>query len=483
MKLLRTAALFATVWLMLGFAAGTIVLLGPVRWVTETARARDLSPKTENLLVILIIVLYVAATAAASALLARYERRARSRSVTAVLLVLVTLPAAAALWLWMHPALLVNIQNIPDAPKEQFTFGPYPATDSDLQLLKQRGYTAVISLLHPAVVPFEPQLIAEEKERTEKVKLPLIHVPMLPWVSQNQEALDTLGRLMLDTQARYYVHCYLGKDRIRVVRRFIESHGFKSKLATPEQHRLLTDGLAWERGQVVQLDEGLFLTPYPTDEEYFGYVLAGSVQHVVSLLDVKNPENEPWIQKEQALAKTYSLSWSSIPLSLSPFDPAQAIEAAQKVRPMARLTVVHAFRDDSPEAAAFRIAYQTGLPPLPPPLFREPLRGGNVELLGPNIAAGPSPTAPEFDSYLYQKGVRALLFCGPDPGGQTEEDRRLAQKAGLSWQAASPRDESLEKTLEQSLTFYLYGPEIEAVRARIRPPKPPAPPAVSDPGE
>ena len=65
-----------------------------------------------------------------------------------------------------------------------FTFGPYP-TEDRLAALERDGYTAVISLLHPAVVPFEPKLIADETAAAERVGIEFIHLPMLPWIADN----------------------------------------------------------------------------------------------------------------------------------------------------------------------------------------------------------------------------------------------------------------------------------------------------------
>ena len=86
--------------------------------------------------------------------------------------------------------------------------------------LKREGFT-IVSLLHPAVVPFEPKLISDEKKLAESIGVPLIHVPMLPWVSGNQEALATIRQLAADRTRHFYVHCYLGQDRVRVVRHAI----------------------------------------------------------------------------------------------------------------------------------------------------------------------------------------------------------------------------------------------------------------------
>jgi len=54
-----------------------------------------------------------------------------------------------------------------DANRKQGNFGPYP-TYEELRKLQDDGYTAVVSLLHPAVVPFEPKLISDERFRRKR---------------------------------------------------------------------------------------------------------------------------------------------------------------------------------------------------------------------------------------------------------------------------------------------------------------------------
>lgn len=117
---------------------------------------------------------------------------------------LLGLPGALALGavaLWMNPSLLVQRES-KFGPAQHFFIGPYPQ-QADLALIKETGYTAVISLLHHAIVPFEPKFIRDERIAAEKAGINLIEVPMLPWVSKNEDALAKLRVLAADTSARY----------------------------------------------------------------------------------------------------------------------------------------------------------------------------------------------------------------------------------------------------------------------------------------
>ena len=59
----KGTAAFCYVWLMLGFLTGTLVLLGPVRWLTNILRSRGYAQTTENLAIDCLIVVYVATSA------------------------------------------------------------------------------------------------------------------------------------------------------------------------------------------------------------------------------------------------------------------------------------------------------------------------------------------------------------------------------------------------------------------------------------
>jgi hypothetical protein len=56
----------------------------------------------------------------------------------------------------------------------------------------------------------------------------------------------------------------------------------------------------FERGQVETYDgERIILGPYPTEEEWFEYVLRRDVNEIVFTLDPDNPDDAPWIEEER----------------------------------------------------------------------------------------------------------------------------------------------------------------------------------------
>jgi len=235
---LKTVALFGFIWLMVGFVSGTSTLMGPVRWLTSMARSSGWGHSLESGCVKGIIILYVTASFFVACWLTRIMLKTSKKHIKVLIPLVCFLCAAGALYLFLNPATSGLDRGEEEALTEQFTFGPYP-TEKRLTDLKRKGYTGVISLLHPAVVPFEPKLLADEREAGDKVGLRIIHIPMLPWVSENKESLAVIRDLASKPQGRYYVHCYLGKDRVYLVKRVIETVSPKLKIGSVSSLRTL----------------------------------------------------------------------------------------------------------------------------------------------------------------------------------------------------------------------------------------------------
>ena len=354
----KRAALFLFHWLAGGFFLGTLTLMGPVRWATGYARAAGWSEGSEKLTVFALIGALAAVSLLLAALLTRKTESAAGPAGRW------GLPAAslalflAALALWLNPK-LINGAAAPGPAESfswsEFVFGPYPEEER-LKALKAEGYTAVISLLSPAVLPFEPLLLAREREEAKEAGLELIHIPMLPWVSANDHVTPALKELAKRGPGKYYVHCYLGKDRVNVFKRLLAAaSGGAVKELDASSARTMKGIKSFERGEIKELERDVYLTPYPTDEEFFGYILNGTVGTLVSLLDPANPENLPWIKKEAAIAGKYGLKLASYPwLAL---DKAGKQAAVREIRAAQKPAVIHAFLSKATECEEFAAYY------------------------------------------------------------------------------------------------------------------------------
>jgi protein tyrosine phosphatase (PTP) superfamily phosphohydrolase (DUF442 family) len=348
---------------------------------------------------------------------------------------------------------------------ERFVFGPYPDRVA-LARLKRQGFTGVISLLHPAVAPFEPRLLAQERQAAREVGIQLIHTPMLPWISENEESTERIRQLARSGQGRYYVHCYLGKDRVNVVRRLLmDGDASVAEARTENGARRIADMPAFERGGIYHFQD-VHVGPFPTDEEWLGYVLSGSVKQVLSLLDTANAEDATWIAKERGLGRQYRMPVEFAPIRSFPFDPQQALAAARRAKALPRPLMVHGFRTVSPAVEAFVQAYRTDLPPLPPSLFAEPMEGGPARVLAPNVAVGPRPTGREFGAYLQQRGVRGIVYVGTADAA-ARADRSIAESIDLAWKPVGAGAGEVRAATGQGGPWYVYGPGLGAIQGEL----------------
>lgn len=356
---IKSALLLLYYWAGIGFLLGTLTLMGPVRWTATYARAHGWPYAAEKAAVLFFIALLAAVSFLCARLLAR--RVAAAAGPAKKLLAAAPLAAfAVSLWFWMNPALMIDRSagetalNFADT---QFVFGPYPEA-ARLEELKAGNYTAVISLLSPAVVPFEPVLLRREKDLAEAIGMELIHIPMLPWVSSNDHVEASLKEIASRGPGKYYVHCYLGKDRVNVFKKILSglSAGSLQASLQPDGARKLSDIKSFERGPVTTLAPEVYLTPYPTDEEFFGYILNGTVENIVSLLDPANPEDFKWIKKEKEISEKYRVPLTNYPWGS--LDQAARRKAVAEIKRLKRPAVIHAFLCKGQEYESFLAAYQ-----------------------------------------------------------------------------------------------------------------------------
>ena len=462
---LKNLLLLAFVGVLTGFILGTGILLGPVQWIAGLARSRYWSIHTEESLVRACIVVLGLATFVISLLVTATIIRSDRKHIKLGIPLLFVISFAATLHMWLTPGMVNPPDILAEEDDYQFTIGSYP-DKARLHELKRRGYTTVISLLHPAVVPFEPKLLADEQRLIKEVGLEFLHLPMLPWISENEETLNELKALAREGQGRYYIHCYLGKDRVSIARLAIEQAGGSTSpgsVRRMRRHRSLTERKELERGKIFVPDKGVYVMPYPTDEEYLAVIVADDIRNVVNLLD-----SERLTIEEAKLLRQYQINYQGYPISSLPYEPAQALRAAQAVWRMPRPVIVHGFKSPSFRTQAFIQAFMSNRAPLPPGLFIKPLRVGKVEIIAPHIAVGLRPTSLRAWSELHKHGIRRFLFLGDPDSEEARRDSEFTAVAEFDWHVLKPRRRStLVETLHQGGPWYVYGPGVPDARDRI----------------
>jgi len=356
---LKNIFLFLYYWLCLGFFLGTLVLMGPVRWLAVYSRAHDWSAPREKALVFLFIGILAVVSALCARLFALRTSASAAKPAKAAFAGAALGLFLVSLWFWMNPKLMIDKTmevTFSNYSGTEFIFGPYPEKEKLLEL-KKEYYTAVISLLSPAVVPFEPALMGREAAAAKEAGIELISIPMLPWVSTNDHVEGRIEELVKRGGGKYYVHCYLGKDRVNIFKKLLSSKAAGAKITSqdPVGMRTLYDIKKFERGAIAILDRDVFFTPYPTDEEFFGYILNGSVKTLVSLLDPANKEDLPWITKEKAISVKYKMKYANYSWKTMSAEKKEA--ATKEIMKLEKPAVIHAFLSQSPECVDFVDTY------------------------------------------------------------------------------------------------------------------------------
>lgn len=353
---------FIALWLFWGFFLGTLLLFGPLRWTVDYGRGNAWSNQQETSSVVLYITILLIISFVISLISTNAIMNGNKFSTKFFLLVLPLLGGSGALYILMHPGFINKTMGTKNTQEEQqlsttFTMGPYPEPDK-ISELKARGYTAIISLLHPAVVPFEPNLLEEETYYAKQAGIELIHIPFMPWLSENEHSIAELRKLVKEAKGKYYIHCYLGKDRANVVRHIIQQ---ENATATKEGYsteiKRMDTVKRFERGEVIKLDDQVYLSPLPTKEEYFGFVLAGGFQQVVGLLDLASNISKTVEIEESKAFQSYQIPYRSF--NINPNTSRTEMEQiAQTVRTLPRPLLVYAFFSNSKEAKLFETVYR-----------------------------------------------------------------------------------------------------------------------------
>ncbi len=324
----------------LGFAGGVLYLLFFLvpfeQWLVDSG----VSQGTIDVALDVMILGWVLFGFLVTLLYARlFLRRGRGLLGGVAVAVASVAAAGAVFFLMLDNSLLAAAGQLgqQSADKGQrLVFGPYPDAER-LEELEDKGYDGVIALLSPKV-PFERVLLQQEEDNGKSAGIRVYSRPMLPWITGNEASLEAIKALAAQEDKQFYIHCYLGKHRVDIVRQELEAE------APDPTEKEVDLPYRFERGRVMTYEgERIILGPYPTEEEWFEYVLRRDVDEIVSTLDPDNPDDAPWIEEERKIAEENGLKFTLMPLdSLSP-DPAATQKAVRHVRDADGKVYVHDF--------------------------------------------------------------------------------------------------------------------------------------------
>lgn len=334
-------------WLMIGFTMGTIILLWPVRWLTEALQRAGATQRTENLYVIGLVLAYVIVSFLIARRIQKYVRGCATRSVRWRVIAAVTACALLTAWAWRNPSMMLasaaggrEIGSLTTGRGAKFEFGSYPDS-ARLAELKKQGVTTIISLQDPNI-PVEREGVEAEKKLVRQLGLKLVSAPMLPWFSENTESLNKIRGIVAEESGHYYVHCGLGRDRVNMVKRVIESMGGRAVAAEGLREALGFEGREndFHHGSLISLAPGVWLTPYPEKEELYGCFLEGRPGRVVLLLDSTSAPQDSLLRQARKLFTSYGVPFVELPLR----DAKRAGAVADSVRRLGSPVTVIAYR-------------------------------------------------------------------------------------------------------------------------------------------
>ena len=324
---------------------------------------------------------------------------------------------------------------------ERFTFGPYPEKE-DLINLKERGYDGVITLLSPTL-PIEKPLLDKEIRSAEEAELEVHALPMLPWVGDNTQSIEKVKELIAQDDKKYYVHCYLGRHRVDVVKQVVNE-----ELGEDLYELRFLQPTTLERGSLFYFPDQLALVgPYPTEEEWFTRINRGEVKEVVSLL--KDKQGSEWPVKEEKTVTELQMIYTPMPLPEEPTLDAVR-QVADYVQTLDHRVYVHDFTNSTAVAMLETyLDWGTTLTGTLPPT----LQCGKSEWVGRKMVVGCQPEKVERDR-LRKLGITDFIRL---EGLELTEQYRLIKEAkkqkNLTYLVAGKQQQQVKRLA----TGLLYG--------------------------
>lgn len=353
-----TFGIFAVaIFIPIGLLSLTV---GPSRWLANYAKKVEWNGTTEsNFQQFIILTLLIVSLFLAYKILKSFINKEKSSKTIYVCLALTSIAISLAIFTFKPEILNANKLDLSASKNENttFEFGPYP-DEQKLKALKEAGYDGVVSLLHPLVVPAEPVLLNKEIKIAKTLDLKVISIPMLPWISENEESIEKIKKLTKTAKGKYYVHCNLGRDRAGVFKKIVEAENQQILVKSSIKHNQIKTEKPFERGPVYIVSKEVFFTPYPTDEELFHYFLNSNIKTVVNLMNPEHPEDITWIEKEKKIIEQHHQEFHNF--SVLATDSETKIKATiEKIKKLRKPMIIHAFSTDQENSKKFLKLYQS----------------------------------------------------------------------------------------------------------------------------
>ncbi len=326
---------------------------------------------------------------------------------------------------------------------ERFTFGPYPEKE-DLIRLQEQGYDGVITLLNPAL-PIEKPLLDKEKSNADAANLEFHSLPMLPWVGDNSKSIERAKQIIKQDDKKYYVHCYLGRHRVDVIKQVVNE-----ELGDDTYALRFMQPTTLERGGLIHFPEqSILIGPYPTDEEWFTRIKRGEVKEIVSIMQDDPAAN--WQQKEQQVTSEMEMIYTPMPLPPYPTKE-QLQQVVDYVQALDHKVYIHDF-NNSPaiDMLEAMIDWETALSGELLPV----LSCGSTEWIGRKMVIGCEPNETD-NNILKSIGVsQTISLDGLTEVEQYEAIKQAKKQGKLTYFVVSNNEQ--QQQVKQQAIGLLYG--------------------------
>ncbi|WP_217586102.1 hypothetical protein [Lentibacillus saliphilus] len=325
---------------------------------------------------------------------------------------------------------------------ERFTFGPYPEK-GDMERIKAQGYDGIITLLSPTL-PIEKPLLDKERKNAEAVGMDVFSYPMLPWVGDNTDSIEQIRELVANSDKKYYVHCYLGRHRVDIVKQVINEEGGL------DYDVMFLQPTTFERGNTYYLPEDqLLLGPYPTDEEWFTRIKRAEVEEVITLLP---NDKTKWIDGAQQVAQEMNMTFTHMPLN-SDFTKGDLLEIVNYVKQQDHKIFLHRFASKD-EILALEALLSWGEAIMHPRDLT--INDKPLENVGAKVLIGSEPSE-QVEKRLKEAGVNTFRMIGRNASKKTIYQTLLNVKQQKQTAYIYVEVQSAIPRIKQMLYGLLYG--------------------------
>lgn len=351
----KNISLFIFFGLSIGLPLGIFTLtIGPNRMISDKAILENWSENHENWIQKIAIFTFCILVFLISFFLIQFFNKWNSKIQKLILGFCLTSLLTSFYVFSFKPEMLITNRSGEESFEKndniEFYFGSYPDSDK-MQELKSQNYTAIISLLHKLVIPAEPILMKKEAENANKNGMKLISIPMLPWIIENDSAIIKIKQLAKNAKGKYYVHCYLGKDRVNVFRSIVEKENKLIQIKNKISARNIDTISNFERGKIYKINNDIYFTPFPTDEEFFSFVFNGKIKTVVSLMNPMISGEKPFIIREDKIMKQYNMNFANYPIKYSETNKIKSL--INDLKKLPKPILIHQFSTQSIDAKSF----------------------------------------------------------------------------------------------------------------------------------